>query len=210
MKIARRLTPRCTARPVGDRVRLADTSYGSRSRRTSPCTGEEVKFGRKVIRDGMGRAAGGQRGCRHVITTRSSSTTGHRQGRHRTEERPHLEDRQGRQSRCPTRDHDSDRRGHEVIAVRGHDRHRRRHRQPYPLHLPQQIEEALMRASPRCSAAAPARRPVRFATTCTPGRGTSADAGSGAAYPMNLGFLGKGNASQPQPLIEQIRPVPSA
>ncbi|MBV9391679.1 MAG: urease subunit alpha, partial [Verrucomicrobia bacterium] len=45
-----------------------------------------------------------------------------------------------------------------------------------------------------------------FATTCTPGpwhieRMLQAADG----YPINLGFLGKGNASQPGPLIEQIQ-----
>jgi urease subunit alpha len=45
-----------------------------------------------------------------------------------------------------------------------------------------------------------------FATTCTPGPWhihrmlQAAD-----AFPMNLGFLGKGNVSQPEPLREQVR-----
>jgi urease subunit alpha len=44
-----------------------------------------------------------------------------------------------------------------------------------------------------------------FATTCTPGPWhIRAMLEAAEAYPINLGFLGKGNASQPQPLVEQI------
>jgi urease subunit alpha len=44
-----------------------------------------------------------------------------------------------------------------------------------------------------------------YATTCTPGPWHIHSMLSAAeAFPMNLGFLGKGNASQPQPLREQV------
>ncbi len=43
------------------------------------------------------------------------------------------------------------------------------------------------------------------ATTCTPGAWNIARMlQASEAYPMNLGFLGKGNSSRPEPLIEQI------
>ncbi len=45
-----------------------------------------------------------------------------------------------------------------------------------------------------------------FATTCTPGPWhIRAMLEAAEAYPMNLGFLGKGNASLPLPLIEQVK-----
>src|SRR5215212_5688599 len=44
-----------------------------------------------------------------------------------------------------------------------------------------------------------------FATTCTPGPWHMKSMLAAAdAFPMNLGFLGKGNASLPQPLVEQV------
>ena len=81
-------------------------SCGSRSRRTSPIYGEEVKFGGgKVIRDGMGQSqravAGGRRHGDHQRADRRP--LGHRQGRHRHQGRAHRGDRQGRQSRHPAR-----------------------------------------------------------------------------------------------------------
>ena len=71
---------------------------------------------------------------------------------------------------------------------------------------PQQIDEALMsrrhhddRRRHRPGARAPSRRPARRA------RGTSTRMLEAAeAFPMNLGFLGKGNASLPEPLREQV------
>ena len=45
-----------------------------------------------------------------------------------------------------------------------------------------------------------------YATTCTPGPWhIHSMIAAAEAFPMNLGFFGKGNASLPEPLIEQIR-----
>jgi urease subunit alpha len=45
-----------------------------------------------------------------------------------------------------------------------------------------------------------------FATTCTPGAWhIQSMLAAAEAFPMNLGFLGKGNASLPLPLIEQVK-----
>src|SRR5258708_26703539 len=45
-----------------------------------------------------------------------------------------------------------------------------------------------------------------FATTCTPGPWhIYAMLAAAEAFPMNLGFLGKGNASLPAPLVEQVQ-----
>ena len=49
--------PACTARPSGDRLRLADTDLIIEVERDLTTYGEEVKFGGgKVIRDGMGQS----------------------------------------------------------------------------------------------------------------------------------------------------------
>ncbi len=71
---------------------------------------------------------------------------------------------------------------------------------------PQQIEEALMSGVTTMLGGGTGPATGTFATTCTPGPWhihrmlQAAD-----AFPMNLGFLGKGNASQPEPLREQVR-----
>ena len=95
--------------------------------------------------------------------------------------------------------------GTEVIAGEGHivtaggiDTH---------IHFiaPQQIEEALASGITTMIGGGTGPATGTFATTCTPGPGhiermlQAAD-----AFPMNLGFLGKGNASLPAALREQI------
>ncbi|HEX9396927.1 MAG TPA: urease subunit alpha, partial [Burkholderiales bacterium] len=70
---------------------------------------------------------------------------------------------------------------------------------------PQQIDEALMSGITTMIGGGTGPATGTFATTCTPGPWhihrmlEAAD-----AFPMNLGFLGKGNVSLPQPLKEQI------
>jgi len=70
---------------------------------------------------------------------------------------------------------------------------------------PQQIEEALMSGVTTMLGGGTGPATGTFATTCTPGPWhihkmlQSAD-----AFPMNLGFLGKGNVSLPEPLREQV------
>ena len=70
---------------------------------------------------------------------------------------------------------------------------------------PQQIEEALTSGVTTMIGGGTGPATGTFATTCTPGPWNmermllAAD-----AFPMNLGFLGKGNASLPQGLHEQI------
>ena len=70
---------------------------------------------------------------------------------------------------------------------------------------PQQIDEALMSGVTTMIGGGTGPATGTFATTCTPGPWhihrmlQSAD-----AFPMNLGFLGKGNVSLPDPLREQV------
>ena len=70
---------------------------------------------------------------------------------------------------------------------------------------PQQIEEALTSGVTTMIGGGTGPATGTFATTCTPGPWNMARMLQAAdAFPMNLGFLGKGNASLPQGLHEQI------
>ncbi|MEI8264448.1 MAG: urease subunit alpha [Betaproteobacteria bacterium] len=70
---------------------------------------------------------------------------------------------------------------------------------------PQQIEEALMSGVTTLLGGGTGPATGTFATTCTPGPANIARMLQAAeAFPMNLGFLGKGNASRPEALRQQI------
>ena len=70
---------------------------------------------------------------------------------------------------------------------------------------PQQIEEALMSGVTTMFGGGTGPATGTFATTCTPGPDHIARMLQAAdAFPMNLGFLGKGNASRPEALRQQI------
>ena len=70
---------------------------------------------------------------------------------------------------------------------------------------PQQIEEALASGITTMFGGGTGPATGTFATTCTPGPWHMERMLQAAdAFPMNLGFMGKGNASQPQALREQI------
>jgi len=70
---------------------------------------------------------------------------------------------------------------------------------------PQQIEEALMSGVTTMLGGGTGPATGTFATTCTPGPWHLHSMLKAAeAFPMNLGFMGKGNASAPRPLEEQI------
>ncbi|MGE5865043.1 MAG: urease subunit alpha [Rhizobacter sp.] len=70
---------------------------------------------------------------------------------------------------------------------------------------PQQIEEALMSGVTTMLGGGTGPATGTFATTCTPGPWHIHSMLKAAeSFPMNLGFQGKGNASQARPLEEQI------
>jgi urease subunit alpha len=70
---------------------------------------------------------------------------------------------------------------------------------------PQQIEEALASGVTTMFGGGTGPATGTFATTCTPGPWNIARMLQAAdAFPMNLGFMGKGNASLPDPLREQV------
>ncbi|QPF75212.1 urease subunit alpha [Roseateles sp. DAIF2] len=70
---------------------------------------------------------------------------------------------------------------------------------------PQQIEEALMSGVTTMMGGGTGPATGTFATTCTPGPANIRRMLQAAdAFPMNIGFLGKGNASRPEALRQQI------
>jgi len=139
MKISRQGYAEMFGPTVGDRVRLADTELWIEVEKDFTTYGEEVKFGGgKVIRDGMGQS---QRRSSEVADTVVTNALivdhwGIVKADIASKGGTHLEDRQGRQSGHSAGGDHPDRRGHRDHRGRGHDRHRRRHRQPHPLHLP--------------------------------------------------------------------------
>ena len=70
---------------------------------------------------------------------------------------------------------------------------------------PQQIDEALASGVTTMTGGGTGPATGTFATTCTPGPENIARMLMAAeAFPMNIGFLGKGNASRPEALLQQV------
>jgi urease subunit alpha len=194
---------------VGDRIRLADTSLFAEVETDFCIYGEEVKFGGgKVIRDGMGQSqvARGDGAVDTVITNAviidhwgiAKADVGLRDGRIAGIGKAGNPDIQPGVTIIVGP-------GTEVIAgegkiltAGGFDTH---------IHFicPQQIEEALMSGITSMLGGGTGPATGTNATTCTPGPWHIArmiEAADG--FPMNLGFAGKGNASLPKGLVEQI------
>ena len=192
----------------GDRVRLGDTELIIEVEEDFTCYGEEVKFGGgKVIRDGMGQ---GQHSCSEsvdVVITNAlildhwgivKADVGINHGRIAAIGKAGNPDIQDNVSVIIGP-------GTEVIAGEGLiltpggvDAH---------IHFicPQQIEEALMSGITTMIGGGTGPATGTNATTCTPGPwniGKMLQATDD--MPMNLGFLGKGNASIPIALEEQL------
>ncbi|MHB8353584.1 MAG: urease subunit alpha [Burkholderiales bacterium] len=194
---------------VGDRIRLADTDLWIEIEQDYARYGEEVKFGGgKVIRDGMGQ---GQRVSAEVADTVITNAVildhwgvvkadiGLKNGRIAAIGKAGNPDIQPGVTIVIGA-------GTEIIAgeglivtAGGIDSH---------IHFicPQQIEEALMSGVTTMLGGGTGPATGTYATTCTPGPWHIARMLQAAdAFPMNLGFLGKGNASLPEPLMEQVR-----
>jgi urease subunit alpha len=194
---------------VGDRVRLADTDLIIEVEKDFTIYGEEVKFGGgKVIRDGMGQSQRPRsEGAVDTVITNAlildhwgivKADIGVRDGRIAAIGKAGNPDVQPNVSIVIGP-------GTEVIAGEGKivtaggiDVH---------VHFicPQQIEEALYSGLTTMLGGGTGPAAGTTATTCTPGPWhiqrmlQAAD-----AFPMNLGFFGKGNASLAAGLIEQI------
>jgi urease subunit alpha len=76
---------------------------------------------------------------------------------------------------------------------------------------PQQIDEAISAGITTMLGGGTGPAHGTFATTCTPGAWNStACSKPPRAYPMNLGFLGKGNCATPNRCASRCSPAPSA
>ena len=196
---------------VGDRVRLADTEIVIEVERDLTTYGEEVKFGGgKVIRDGMGqsqvtRAAGAMDTVitnaliLDAVTGILKADVGLKDGKIAAIGKAGNPDTQPGVTIIIGP-------GTEIIAGEGRiltaggiDAH---------IHFicPQQIEEALASGITTMFGGGTGPAHGTLATTCTPGAWHIARMLQAAeAFPMNLGFLGKGNAALPGALEEQLR-----
>ena len=194
----------------GDRVRLADTELVIEVEKDFTTYGEEVKFGGgKVIRDGMGQSqATRARGAVDTVITNAlildhwgivKADVGVKDGLIAAIGKAGNPDIQPNVTIVVGP-------GTEVIAgegkiltAGGFDTH---------IHFicPQQIEEALMSGVTSMLGGGTGPATGTFATTCTPGPWHIARMIEAAdAFPMNLGFAGKGNASKPAGLVEQVK-----
>jgi urease subunit alpha len=197
---------------TGDRVRLADTALIAEVERDLTVYGEEVKFGGgKTIRDGMGQSQrvngpGAHEACDCVIT--NALIIDH-WGIVKADigikgTRIAAIGKAGNPDVMPGVDIVIGP-GTEIVAAEGLivtpgtvDTH---------IHFicPQQIEEALMSGTTTMLGGGTGPATGTFATTCTPGPNNIAMMLRAAdAFPMNLGFMGKGNASRPEALRQQI------
>ncbi len=208
MKVTRRAYAEMFGPTAGDRVRLADTNLVVEVERDLTVYGEEVKFGGgKVIRDGMGQS---QRIAGEVADTVVTNAlvidwTGI--------VKCDIAVKDGRIARLGKAGNPDIQPGVDIVigpgteiiagegmivTAGGIDSH---------IHFicPQQIDEALASGVTTMLGGGTGPATGTCATTCTPGPWhihrmlEAAD-----AYAMNLGFLGKGNASLLPPLREQV------
>ncbi len=193
---------------VGDRVRLADTDLWIEVEKDFTVYGEEVKFGGgKVIRDGMGQ---GQRVASEVADTVITNALildytgiykadiGIKDGRISAIGKAGNPDIQPKVDIVIGAATEIIAGEGSIITAGGIDAH---------IHFicPQQIEEALMSGITTMLGGGTGPATGTNATTCTPGPWHIARMLQAAdAFPMNLGFLGKGNASLKEPLSEQV------
>jgi urease subunit alpha len=209
MKIGRQAYAEMFGPTVGDKLRLADTELWIEVEKDFTVYGEEVKFGGgKVIRDGMGQSQRAGREVADTVVTNAlivdhwgivKADIGIKQGRIWKIGKAGNPDIQPKVT-IPIGA------GTEIVAGEGMivtaggiDSH---------IHFicPQQIDEALVSGVTTMLGGGTGPATGTFATTCTPGAWhIHAMLSAAEAYPMNLGFLGKGNASLPLPLIEQVK-----
>ncbi len=208
LRIGRRAYAEMFGPTTGDRVRLADTELLIEIERDFTIYGEEVKFGGgKVIRDGMGQS---QRVSAEVVDTVVTNAVildhwgivkadiGIKDGRifaigkaGNPDIQPGVTIAIGAATEVIAGEG-------MIVTAGGIDSH---------IHFisPQQIDEALASGVTTMLGGGTGPATGTNATTCTPGpwhleRMLQAADG----YPMNLGFLGKGNVSRPAPALEQI------
>ncbi|MCI0913816.1 MULTISPECIES: urease subunit alpha [Pseudomonas] len=207
-RISRRAYADMFGPTVGDRVRLADTALWVEVEKDFTVYGEEVKFGGgKVIRDGMGQGQMLAAQAMDLVLTNAliidhwgivKADIGVKHGRIVAIGKAGNPDVQPGVT-VPVGP------GTEVIAAEGKivtaggiDSH---------IHFicPQQVEEALTSGVTTFIGGGTGPATGTNATTCTPGPWYLARMLQAAdSLPINIGLLGKGNASRPDALREQI------
>ncbi|SCW91946.1 urease. Metallo peptidase. MEROPS family M38 [Pseudomonas sp. NFACC15-1] len=209
MKISRQAYADMFGPTVGDKVRLADTELWIEVEKDFTTYGEEVKFGGgKVIRDGMGQS---QLLAAEVVDTLITNAliidhwgivkadVGLKDGRIAAIGKAGNPDIQPDVTIAIGASTEVIAGEGMILTAGGIDTH---------IHFicPQQIEEALMSGVTTMIGGGTGPATGTNATTCTSGPWHLARMLQAAdAFPMNIGFTGKGNASLPEPLIEQVK-----
>ncbi len=195
---------------VGDKVRLADTDLVIEVEKDFATYGEEVKFGGgKVIRDGMGQSqtAHAEGAVDTVITNALivdhwgivKADIGIKDGRIAGIGKAGNQDVQPNVDIIVGPGTEAIAGEGKIVTAGGLDCH---------IHFisPQQIDEALMSGVTTMLGGGTGPATGTNATTCTPGPFHLARMIQAAeGFPMNLAFAGKGNASLPAALEEQVK-----
>jgi urease subunit alpha len=194
---------------TGDRIRLADTQLVIEIERDYTLYGEEVKFGGgKVIRDGMGQSqVTNAAGAADTVITNATILD------HWGIVKADVALKEGRIAAIGKAGNPDIQPGVDIVigpgteiiagegkilTAGGFDGH---------IHFicPQQIDEALMSGITTMLGGGTGPATGTYATTCTPGPWHIARMIEASdSFPMNLGFAGKGNASRPEGLVEQV------
>ena len=194
---------------AGDKIRLADTELFIEVEDDRTVYGEEVKFGGgKVIRDGMGQSQSSrEQGAVDTVVTNAlildhwgivKADIGIKDGRIAKIGKAGNPDVQAGVDIVIGPGTEIIAGEGKIVTAGGIDVH---------IHFicPQQIEEALYSGVTTMMGGGTGPATGTNATTCTPGPWHIARMLQAAeAFPMNLGFFGKGNATLPHGLVEQI------
>ena len=193
---------------TGDRVRLADTDLWIEVEEDKTVYGDEVKFGGgKVIRDGMGQSQCPSRQTVDTVITNAlildhwgivKADVGIKGGRIAGIGKAGNPDVQDGVTLVVGPGTEAIAGEGMILTAGGIDAH---------IHFicPQQIEEALTSGITTMLGGGTGPATGTNATTCTPGPWHLVKMLQAAeAFPMNLGFMGKGNASLPEGLEEQV------
>ena len=208
-KISRQAYAEMFGPTTGDRIRLADTELFIEIENDYAIYGEEVKFGGgKVIRDGMGQSQRNHAEVMDTVITNAvildhwgivKADIGLKNGLIAAIGKAGNPDIQPGVTMVIGGATEIIAGEGMIVTAGGIDSH---------IHFicPQQIEEALMSGITTMLGGGTGPAVGTAATTCTPGPWhIHAMLQAADAFPMNLGFLGKGNVSLAEPLIEQIR-----
>ncbi len=207
-KISRATYAQMYGPTVGDKVRLADTDLIIEVEKDFTLYGEEVKFGGgKVIRDGMGQSqATRAQGAMDTVITNAlildhsgiyKADIGLREGRIAAIGKAGNPDTQNTVTIIIGPSTEIIAGEGKIITAGGVDSH---------IHFiaPQQLEEALYSGITTMLGGGTGPAHGTLATTCTGAWHLERMIEAADAFPMNLGFMGKGNASLPAALEEMI------